>query len=108
MAPKHKGKDQWVVRHPDGWAVRGEGSQKATTVTKTQKEAIEAAVKIAQKKNTDVVIQNQRGVVRLGEQHQKISELLGMWDAEPDGTSDAWWDEFESFLRDQRLDLSDN
>ena len=28
-----KGKNQHVVKHPDGWAVKGEGNSKATKVT---------------------------------------------------------------------------
>ncbi|WP_412757970.1 DUF2188 domain-containing protein [Legionella bozemanae] len=36
----NKGKIQHVVKHPNGWAVKGEGNSKATKVTSTQKEAI--------------------------------------------------------------------
>ena len=31
-----KGKNQHVVKHPDGWAVKGAGNSKATKVTRTQ------------------------------------------------------------------------
>lgn len=41
-------KNQWVVKHLKGWAVKGEGNKKATKVTKTQKEAIYTAKKIAE------------------------------------------------------------
>ncbi|WP_408673113.1 DUF2188 domain-containing protein [Xenorhabdus szentirmaii] len=41
-----KGKNQHVVKHPDGWVVKGAGNSKATKVTKTQKEAIEIAEEI--------------------------------------------------------------
>lgn len=34
-----KGKNQHVVTHSDGWAVRGEGNGKVTIVTETQREA---------------------------------------------------------------------
>jgi hypothetical protein len=44
-----KGKDQHVVPHKEGWAVKGAGNSKATTVTTTQKEAIKVAEKIAKK-----------------------------------------------------------
>ena len=36
-----KKKNQHVVPHSSGWAVKGEGNKKATRITKTQKEAIE-------------------------------------------------------------------
>ena len=42
-----RGKNQHVVKHPDGWAVKGAGNSKATKVTDTQKEAIERAEQIA-------------------------------------------------------------
>ncbi|STX93936.1 DUF2188 domain-containing protein [Legionella londiniensis] len=38
-----KGKNQYVVKHSNGWAVKGEGNSKATKVTKTQAEAIKIA-----------------------------------------------------------------
>ncbi|WP_162544262.1 DUF2188 domain-containing protein, partial [Klebsiella pneumoniae] len=41
------GKNQHVVTHPDGWAVKGEGNERATSVHSTQAEAIEAAREIA-------------------------------------------------------------
>ena len=41
------GKNQHVVKHKDGWAVKGAGNEKATKVTRTQKDANEAAIKIA-------------------------------------------------------------
>ena len=37
------GKNQHVVPHGDGWAVRGEGNERATSVHRTQSEATDAA-----------------------------------------------------------------
>ena len=51
-----KGKNQHVVKHPDGWAVRGEGNSRATTVTRTQAQAIEAAENIARNQKSDTKI----------------------------------------------------
>ena len=48
-----KGKNQHVVKHAEGWAVKGEGNSKATRVTKTQKEAIEVAEAIARNQQSD-------------------------------------------------------
>lgn len=59
-----KGKSQWVVKHPDGWAVRGEGNQKATKVTPTQREAIEIAKEIATNQQSEVIVQNKHGQIR--------------------------------------------
>lgn len=43
-----KGKDQYVMPHPDGgWQVRGEGNSKATVRTKTEEDAIRVAKEIA-------------------------------------------------------------
>lgn len=57
-------KNQWVIRHGDKWAVKGEGNQRATKVTKTQKEAIDIAKRIAQNNNSELVIQNRHGRIR--------------------------------------------
>jgi predicted DNA-binding antitoxin AbrB/MazE fold protein len=38
-------------------------------------------------------------------QHERISALLTKWAAEPDDTSDEWWDEFDAFLKANRLNF---
>lgn len=38
-----KSKNQHVVKHDYGWAVKGAGNSRATKVTETQKEAIKIA-----------------------------------------------------------------
>lgn len=58
------GKNQHVVKHSDGWAVKGAGNQKATRVTDTQKEAIEIAKGIAQNKNSEMLIHGKDGRIR--------------------------------------------
>lgn len=42
-----KGKKQHIVKHPEGWAVKGAGNSKATKVTRTQQDAIDLAEQIA-------------------------------------------------------------
>ncbi|EGR10373.1 DUF2188 domain-containing protein [Vibrio cholerae] len=59
-------KNQHVVKHPDGWAVKGAGNNKATKVTKTQKEAIERAEEIARNQRTDTKIHGHDGKIRAG------------------------------------------
>ncbi|MEH1927357.1 MAG: DUF2188 domain-containing protein [Nostoc sp.] len=42
-----KGKDQHIVPHSEGWAVKSEGASKATKIFHTQQEAIEKGREIA-------------------------------------------------------------
>jgi len=61
-----KRKDQHVVPHKDGWAVKGNNNTKATIVTKTQKEAIAAAEDIARNQKSDTKIHGRDGKIRAG------------------------------------------
>jgi len=61
-----RGKDQHVVPHKDGWAVKGNNNTKATIVTKTQKEAISAAEDIARNQKSDTKIHGKDGKIRAG------------------------------------------
>lgn len=58
------GKNQHVVPHPDGWAVKGAGNEKATKITTTQKEAIEKARKIAKNQQSELVVHRKNGQIR--------------------------------------------
>ncbi|MGI6582977.1 MAG: DUF2188 domain-containing protein [bacterium] len=58
------GKNQWVVRHGDKWAVKGEGNKRATKVTGTQKQAISVAKEIAQNQKSELIIQGRDGKIR--------------------------------------------
>ena len=59
-----RGKDQHVVKHPDGWAVKGEGNQKPSSVLPTQAQAIEVAREIAKNQRSEVVIHGRNGKIR--------------------------------------------
>lgn len=59
-------KDQHVVPHPKGWAVKGSGNSRATVVKKTQRQAIAAAEEIAKNKNTDTKVHGKDGRIRAG------------------------------------------
>ena len=61
-----RGKNQHVVKHPDGWAVKGAGNSKATKVTSTQKEAISIAEEIARNQKSDTKIHGRDGKIRAG------------------------------------------
>lgn len=58
------GKNQHVVKHSEGWAVKGAGNEKATKVTITQKEAIEVAKEISKNQESELVIHGRNGQIR--------------------------------------------
>ena len=60
------GKNQHVVPHKDGWAVKGAGNQKATRVVSTQREAINIAQDIARNQRSDTKIHGENGRIRAG------------------------------------------
>lgn len=66
MAKKKGGqKIQRVTRRSDGkWQHKADGNKRATKVTKTQKEAIESAKKVAKKQKTEVVVHGRDGKIR--------------------------------------------
>ena len=59
-------KNQHVVLHEDGWAVKGDGNKRATKVTRTQKEATKHAEKIARNQQSDTKIHGRDGKIRAG------------------------------------------
>ena len=59
-----KGKNQHVVPHDNGWAVKGAGNSKATAVTPTQKEANQIATQIAKNQQSEVLIHGENGRIR--------------------------------------------
>lgn len=58
------GKDQFVVRHGNEWAVKGANNTRATRVVTTQKEAISIARDIAQNQHSEMRVQNKLGQFR--------------------------------------------
>ena len=58
------GKDQHIVRHEEGWAVKGAGNERATAVFRTQAEAIEAGKQIATNQGSDLVVHGRDGQIR--------------------------------------------
>lgn len=59
-----KGKNQHVVPHENGWAVKGAGNTKATVVTPTQREANKVATEIAKNQGSEVLIHGENGRIR--------------------------------------------
>lgn len=58
------GKNQHVVPHQDGWAVKGAGNQRATSVHDTQQQAEDAARGIARNQQSELVIHRPDGRIR--------------------------------------------
>ncbi|MBO9378077.1 DUF2188 domain-containing protein [Sphingomonas histidinilytica] len=58
------GKNQHVVPHEGGWAVKGAGNSRATSVHETQAQAIEAARNIARNQESELLIHRRNGQIR--------------------------------------------
>lgn len=58
------GKNQHVVPHKDGWAVKGSGNQKATKVTPTKKDAVDVAKQIAQNQQSELIVHGKDGKIQ--------------------------------------------
>lgn len=58
------GKNQHVVPHSGGWAVRGAGNERVTSVHSTQSEATQAARSTAQRQSSEVLIHGRDGQIR--------------------------------------------
>jgi hypothetical protein len=63
------GKNQHVVPHEGGWAVRGEGNSRATSVHQRQSEAIHEAREIAQNQHSELVVHGRNGQIREKDSH---------------------------------------
>lgn len=57
-------KNQHVVPHPKGWAVKADGNERATKVAGTQQQALAIARRIARNQGVDVVIHGRDGKIR--------------------------------------------
>lgn len=58
------GKNQHVVPHSGGWAVRGAGNSRASSVHSTQDAAAQAARSTAQRQGSEVLIHGRNGQIR--------------------------------------------
>jgi len=58
------GKNQHIVKHPEGWAVKGEGNTRATVVTRTQEQAIDRGREIAKNQEAELLIHGKNGRIR--------------------------------------------
>ena len=58
-----KGKNQHVVPHKNGWAVRGEKNKRNTRLTETKEEALKIARQIAKNQKSELIIKNKQGKI---------------------------------------------
>ena len=57
-------KNQHVIPHKDGWAVKGTGNAKATAIHPTQQSAITQARDIARNQGSEMLIHGTNGRIR--------------------------------------------
>jgi hypothetical protein len=57
-------KNQHVVPHGNGWAVKGAGNKKVTSVHSTQRNAIETARDIARNQRSEMLIHGENSRIR--------------------------------------------
>jgi len=57
-------KDVHVVPHDDGWAVRREGAERASSVHRTQEQAADAGRRIAREERSELRIHGRDGRIR--------------------------------------------
>lgn len=59
-----KGKNQHIVPHPEGWAVKGENNNRYTAITPTKAEADKIAREIAKNQHSELVIHGKDGRIQ--------------------------------------------
>ena len=57
-------KNVHIVPHPDGWAVKIEGNDRATSVHRTQEQAVDAGRDRAQRDECEILIHGENGRIR--------------------------------------------
>lgn len=58
-----------VVKHPDGWAVKRPGAERASFVTTTQAESIGHGRRLSQAEGSELTIQGRNGQFRDADSH---------------------------------------
>jgi hypothetical protein len=62
-------RNQHVVPHPNGWAVKGENATRPSAVAATQQEAIVRAREITRNQGTELFIHGENGRIRERDSH---------------------------------------
>lgn len=58
------GKNQHIVPNKGKWGVKGAGNKRISTITTTQKEAIEKGRQISKNQNSELFIHDKKGRIR--------------------------------------------
>jgi hypothetical protein len=64
-----KSRDQHVVPHPEGWAVKPAGGARASSVHRTQAEAISEGRGIARNQGSELFVHGRDGRIRERDSH---------------------------------------
>ena len=64
-----KKRNQHVVPHEDGWAIKPAGSDHATSVHDTQREAIDRARQISRNQKSELFVHGRDGRIRERDSH---------------------------------------
>lgn len=64
-------KNQHVVPHKEGWAVKGEGKKRASSIHKTQQSAIQSARLVAKNQDSELFIHGESGQIRARDSYGK-------------------------------------
>tara|TARA_R110000868_G_scaffold148533_4_gene370483 strand:+ start:228 stop:452 length:225 start_codon:yes stop_codon:yes gene_type:complete len=62
-------RNQHIVPHPDGWAVKPAGGEKASSVHSTQRDAIDRGREVAHNQKTELLIHGRDGRIRARDSH---------------------------------------
>lgn len=62
-------RNQHVVPHDQGWAVRGAGARRASSLHSTQSAAISAARQTARNQGSELLIHGRNGQIRARDSH---------------------------------------
>lgn len=64
-------RNQHVVPHKDGWAVKGAGAERATAVYPTKQPAVEKGREIARNNGTELLVHGKDGQIQSRDSHGK-------------------------------------
>ncbi len=62
-------RNQHITPHKEGWQIRGAGAQRATSVHRTQAEAIDRGREISQNQESELLIHGRNGRIRARGSH---------------------------------------
>lgn len=67
-------RDVWVTPHPDGWAVRRAGADRASRVEPRKTDAVDTATGIGRRDGVEVIIQRGDGVIQSRNTYPRSSD----------------------------------